>query len=63
MTFQMSKAKEKVKEGQFTMSSILSVLNKIVGVIVVIYIGNKWSNYLQLLHENQFFFSEIKVSN
>lgn len=58
----MSKAKQKVKEGRFTMSSILSALNKLVGVIVVIYIGNKWSNYLQLLHENQFYFSSIKVS-
>ena len=58
----MSKTKQKVKEGRFTMSSILSALNTIVGVIVVVYIGHKWSNYLQLLHENQFYFSSIKVS-
>ena len=58
---QMSKTKQKGKEDRVTMSSILSALNTIIGVIVVVYIGHKWSNYLQLLHENQMFFSNIKV--
>ena len=61
----MSKAKPKeAKEAEsapLTMSSILSYLNTIIGAIVVVYMGYKWSNYLQLLHENQMFFSEIKV--
>ena len=58
---QMSKTKQKGKEDRVTMSSILSALNTIIGVIVVVYIGHKWSNYLQLLHENQMYFSAIKV--
>ena len=58
----MSKAKQKGSEDRMTMSSILWVLNTIIGVIVVIYIGHKWSNYLQTLHENQMYFSAIKVS-
>ena len=63
----MSKAKQKGgKEGQsvsLTMSSILWYLNTIIGAIVVVYIGYKWSNYLQTLHENQMYFSAIKVKN
>ena len=58
---QMSKTKQKGKEDRVTMSTILSALNTIIGVIVVVYIGHKWSNYLQLLHENQMYFSAIKV--
>ena len=59
----MSKTKQKGKEDRVTMSSILSALNTIIGAIVVVYIGHKWSNYLQLLHENQMYFSAIKVCN
>ena len=63
----MGKKKHDVKEEKphkmdsFTVASTFSSLNMVVGVIVMIYVGNKWSNYLQLLHENQFFFTGIKV--
>ena len=35
--------------------------NKVVGVIVMMICAYKWSAYLATLHENHFWFSEIKV--
>ena len=59
----MSKIKqEKGNEGGVTMGSIVSGINTVIGIAVLVVVGYKWSNYLQQLHENQMFFSEIKVS-
>ena len=59
----MSKIKqEKGNEGGVTMGSIVSGINTVIGIVVLVVVGYKWSNYLQQLHENQMFFSEIKVS-
>ena len=58
----MSKIKqEKGNEGGVTMGSIVSGINTVIGIVVLVAVGYKWSNYLQQLHENQMFFSEIKV--
>ena len=35
--------------------------NKVVGIIVMMVCAYKWSAYLATLHENHFWFSEIKV--
>ena len=53
---------EKDNEGGVTMGSIVSGINTVIGIAVLVVVGYKWSNYLQQLHENQMFFSEIKVS-
>ena len=37
--------------------------NKVVGIIVMMVCAYKWSAYLATLHENHFWFSEIKVLN
>ena len=37
--------------------------NKVVGIIVMMVCAYKWSTYLSTLHENHFWFSEIKVLN
>ena len=59
----MAKIKqEKDNEGGVTMGSIVSGINTVIGIAVLVVVGYKWSNYLQQLHENQMFFSEIKVS-
>ena len=41
---------------------VLTGVNNILGVIVMLVLANKWSNYLQNLHENEMWFSNIKVS-
>ena len=59
----MSKIKQqKGNEGGVTMGSIVSGINTVIGIAVLVVVGYKWSNYLQQLHENQMYFSEIKVS-
>ena len=59
----MSKTKqERGNEGGITMGTIVSGINTAIGIVVLVAVGYKWSNYLQQLHENQMFFSEIKVS-
>ena len=35
--------------------------NKVVGVVVMMVCAYKWSTYLATLHENHFWFSNIKV--
>jgi hypothetical protein len=36
--------------------------NNLVGLLVMLVLANKWSNYLQTLHENEMWFSNIKAS-
>ena len=44
------------------MAPLLTGANNVAGFIVMLIIANKWSNYLQTLHENEMWFSNIKVS-
>jgi len=37
--------------------------NKVVGIIAMMVCAYKWSAYLATLHENHFWFSEIKVKH
>ena len=37
-------------------------VNNMVGLLVMVYLGHQWSNYLQTLHENDMWFSNIKVN-
>ena len=41
---------------------LLKTTNTLVGFTVMIILCYKWSNYLQTLHENDMWFSNIKVS-
>ena len=40
---------------------LISASNKMIGLLVMMYLAHKWSNYLQTLHENDMWFSNIKV--
>jgi hypothetical protein len=37
--------------------------SNVVGAIVMLILANKWSNYLSTLHENELWFTNIKVSS
>ena len=40
---------------------LIHSMNQAVGLIVMVYLCHQWSNYLQTLHENDMWFSNIKV--
>ncbi len=42
--------------------SFLSSCNFLVGAIVMLAMAYKWANYLAQLHDNQFWFVNIRVS-
>ena len=43
--------------------ALAGVLNKLLGLIVMVVLTRKWSNYLAQLHDNQYWFTNIKVEN
>lgn len=62
MTFQKAKSQEvPVASNTDIAWDIISGLNKVIGVFVMITLAYKWSNYLATLHENHFWFTNIKV--
>ena len=41
---------------------LIKAANTIIGLLVMSIMANMWSNYLQELHENDMWFSNIEVS-
>jgi hypothetical protein len=41
---------------------VLGGLNKVAGMVVMLVLSYKWSNYLATLHDNHFWFGNIQVS-
>jgi hypothetical protein len=35
--------------------------SNVLGAVIMLVLANKWSNYLQTLHENEMWFTNIKV--
>ncbi len=50
------------KEQKEAMTPLLWTLNNVVGIVVMLWLSVQWSNYLQTLHENDMWFSNIKVN-
>ncbi|XP_071747325.1 protein C-mannosyl-transferase DPY19L3 isoform X2 [Lepeophtheirus salmonis] len=52
--------RHKTKDSIFTSQmKTLSTANIVIGVLVMLFIGHKWCDYLELLHENQTWFSNV----